>query len=376
MYRLVYETRRELEEKYFRPVSGSGDVSRTLGEPLIFVADRLEELAREIFRGLGSQEREAGLVARHLIEANLCGHDSHGVGTIPGYARNAQAGELVLNRTLEVTLDLTAMLVCEAGHGAGQVMAHDAMALGIARAKQKGSCIVLLRNSHHIGRIGHWAEQCAQAAIVSVHFVNVLSDPAVAPFGGTRARLGTNPFAVGVPRPNAPPIIVDFATSRWAVGKVRVAMNKGEAVPPGILLDSRGLPTTEAAALFGSPAGAIVNFGEHKGWGLSLACEILAGALTGGKTQSGPRTRDAVLNSMFSVLISPEALGTHDHLAAEVDAVVRWVQSEMNNAGPLVRLPGEPERETKARRLREGIPLDAATWQEIVAAAEQAGVRI
>jgi uncharacterized oxidoreductase len=209
-------------------------VSRTAGKPVVIAADPLEEFARDIFRGLGSQEREAALVARHLVEANLRGHDSHGVGMIPGYARNAQAGELVLNRTLEVALDLTAMLICEGGHGAGQVMAHDAMALGIARAKQNGSCIVLLRNSHHIGRIGHWAEQCAQAGIVSVHFVNVVSDPAVAPFGGTRARLGTNPFAVGVPRPEAPPIIVDFATSRWAVGKVRVAMNKGEAVPPGI----------------------------------------------------------------------------------------------------------------------------------------------
>ena len=119
-----------------------------------------------------------------------------------------------------------------------------------------------------------------------------------------------------------------------------------------------------------------MTFGEHKGWGLSLACEILAGALTGGKTQSGPRTRNAVVNSMFSVLISPEAIGTQDHVAAEIDAVVRWVKSETDDAGPLVRLPGEPERETKARRLQEGIPLDAATWQEIAAAAEQAGVRI
>jgi uncharacterized oxidoreductase len=118
-----------------------------------------------------------------------------------------------------------------------------------------------------------------------------------------------------------------------------------------------------------------VTFGEHKGWGLSLACEILAGALTGGKTQSGPRTRNAVVNSMFSVLVSPEAIGTQNHLAAEIDGVVRWVTSETDDAGPLVRLPGEPERETKARRLREGIPVDEATWQEIAAEAEQAGVR-
>jgi uncharacterized oxidoreductase len=254
-------------------------------------------------------------------------------------------------------------------------MAHDAMALGIERAGANGSCIVLLRNSHHAGRIGHWAEQCVEAGIVSVHFVNVVIDPAVAPFGGTAARLGTNPFAVGVPRHDAPPIIVDFATSRWALGKVRIAMNAGQSVPPGTLLDAKGRPTTDPAALFASPPGAVVTFGEHKGWGLSLACELLAGALTGGRTQSGPRTRPAVVNSMFSVLVSAEAIGTASRFAAEVDAVVRWVQSENEDGAPVVRLPGDPERETRARRLREGIPVDPATWREIIAAAGLAGVR-
>jgi uncharacterized oxidoreductase len=344
-------------------------------QPHLFVAaDRLEAFVERIFTGLGSCSREAHLIARHVVEANLRGHDSHGVGVIPGYVSNAFAGEFVVNQTLETVLDLGSLILFDGQLGAGQVMARDAMDLGIARALKNGSCIVLLRNSHHVGRIGHWAEQCADAGIVSVHFVNVVSDPAVAPFGGTAARLGTNPFALGVPRSDGPPIIVDFATSRWAVGKVRVAMKSGVAVPPGTLLDSSGRPTTDPAALFASPPGAILAFGEHKGFGLSLACEVLAGALTGGKTQSGPRTRPAVVNSMFSVLVSADAIGTASQFAAELETMLQWVQSETRDGAPLARLPGEPERAVRDRRLREGVPIDPATWQEIVSAAKRVDV--
>jgi uncharacterized oxidoreductase len=343
-------------------------------QPVIIAADRLEAMVTRIFQNAGLSDREAGLIARHLVESNLRGHDSHGVGAIPNYLRNVRGGELALNQSLDVALDTGSMLVCDGKFGAGQVMAHDAMTLGIERARRHGSCIVILRDSHHIGRIGHWAEQCAEAGLVSVHFVNVVSEPVVAPFGGTAARLGTNPFAVGIPRPGGEPVIVDFATSRWAAGKVRVALNKGEPVPPDTLLDARGRPTTDPAALFSSPPGAILTFGEHKGWGLSLACELLAGALSGGRTQSGPRTSAAIINSMFSVIVSPEHLGTSGLFAEQLEAVVRWVQSENQDGTIVVRLPGEPEREIRTRRLRDGIPVDPATWMQILAAAEEAGL--
>ena len=155
------------------------------------------------------------------------------------------------------------------------------MVLGIARARDLGTCIVSLRDSHHIGRIGHWAEQCAEAGLVSIDFVNVVSEPSVAPFGGTMPRLGTNPFAAGFPRPEGPPIVVDFATSRWAVGKVRVAFNKGEEVPPGTLLDAAGQPTLDASALFGVPFGRTRGLRGAQGVrpvaGLRIARRCIAG---------------------------------------------------------------------------------------------------
>ena len=342
-------------------------------DPIIRLPARLNEIVRTIFMAAGSSGREAALVADHLVEANLKGHDSHGVGMIPAYIDNARTGAVTLNQSLSVTLDAGPLILCDGQVGLGQAMAHDAMSIGIERARATGACILGLRNSHHIGRIGHWAEQCAAAGLVSIHFVNVISEPSVAPFGGTQARIGTNPFAVGIPRAQESPIIVDFATSRLAMGKVRVAFNRGEPVPPGTLLDASGQPTDDPAVMFEDPIGALLPFGEHKGWGLSLACELLGAALTGGKSQSGPKRSNSIINSMFSVLVSPEHLGTRTSFNDEIDAFVAWAQTgEPKTMGVL--LPGDPERTIKQQRERDGIPIDRRTWDQIVAAAEAAGV--
>lgn len=338
--------------------------------------ERLEADIATVFRAAGSGEREAGLIARHLVEANLRGHDSHGIGVVPTYLEGARHGRLVLNRRLETSLDAAGMLICDAGLGAGQVMAHDAMELGIARAREAGSCAVALRESHHVGRIGHWAEQCAAAGMVSIHFVNVVSGPFVAPFGGTAARLGTNPFAAGFPRPGGDPVVVDFATSRLALGKVRVARNKGERLPEGVVVGADGRPTDDPSVMFTEPRGALTTFGEHKGWGLQLACELLGAALVGAPVQGGPQEKPGLVNSMFSVIVAPERLGTAGPYAERLEQVARWVTSE-NVAGPgAVLLPGMPERRTRAERLRDGIPVDRETWEQLVAAAAGVGVSL
>lgn len=338
-------------------------------------AEALEAFVGELFQALGSSDREARLIARHLVEANLQGHDSHGIGVVPMYAKAVESGGMRLNRALDVVLDAGGMLICDGGQGAGQVMAHEAMTLGIARATETGSAVVSLRNSHHIGRIGHWAEQCAAAGLVSVHFVNVAAGAFVAPFGGTKARLGTNPFAAGFPRPGEEPVIVDFATSRLAAGKVRVAYNKGLTLPDGALLDNEGRPTKDPAALYTDPPGSLVTFGEHKGFGLALACELLGAALVGGKVQSSAAADGAVLNSMLSILVSPAAIGTGAAFDAQLRAVVDWVLSETGtNGDPSVKLPGTPERETRAARRRDGIPLDEATRAQLRDVAIAAGV--
>ena len=157
-------------------------------------ADSLTSVVHSIVKAGGSSDREAGLVAANLVEANLKGHDSHGVGMVPRYIDAMKEGGLKINQHVSVVMDGGTMLTLDGNVGYGQVMGFEAMELGAERARRNGVCVVGLSNSHHIGRIGHWAEQCIAAGLVSIHFVNVLARPIVAPFGGRDARLGTNPF--------------------------------------------------------------------------------------------------------------------------------------------------------------------------------------
>ena len=238
-------------------------------------SDTLHAYVRAIWEHAGSTPREAELVADHLVMANLSGHDSHGVGMIPRYVASLADGELKLNAHAEIVRDAGAVLTIDGVKGFGQVVAYEAMEHGIERAKKLGVCAVGLRDAHHIGRIGHWAEQCAKAGLVSFHFVNVAGDPLVAPFGGTDRRFGTNPFCAAFPREGKTPLVLDFATSGIAYGKTRVAYNKGVKVAPGYLIEHDGTPTVEPKVMHEEPFGSLLPFGLHKGFGLAAMCEIL-----------------------------------------------------------------------------------------------------
>ncbi len=338
-------------------------------------AEALTAAIRAIVARAGSSDRESQLVAENLVEANLTGHDSHGVGMMPRYVEALAEGGLRINQRLRVVTDAGPLLMLDGNAGYGQVMAFDAMALGIERVATHGVAVVGLANSHHIGRIGAWAEQCIEAGYVSVHFVNVISKPVVAPFGGRDARFVTNPFCVGIPMADGEPIVLDFATSRIAMGKVRVAYNKGEQVKSETLLDAHGEPTTDPGALFSDPGGAIVTFGEHKGYGMAVVCEILGGALAGGVTLHSRPSERAIINNMLTFIVDPHRLGTAERLAREAMDFAEWVRASPPLRGvDHVRLAGEPERESRRARLAEGIPIDATTWQQILDAAEAVGL--
>jgi uncharacterized oxidoreductase len=339
-------------------------------------AEPLKAVVRAIVARTGSSEREAALVADQLVEANLTGHDSHGVGMLPRYVEVFQLGRLKPNQHVSVVLDGGALLTLDGNMGYGQVMGYEAMELGIARARQYGSAVVGLANSHHIGRIGHWAEQCIAAGLISMHYVNVVSQPVVAPFGGRDARFVTNPFCVGIPRPGMQPIVLDFATSRIAMGKVRVAMNKGVEVAPGILLDQRGEPTRDPRVMFERPPGALLPFGEYKGFGMAMVCELLGGALSGGRTLHERTPGREIINNMLSIIIDPARLGTAANLAAETAEFEAWVkQSPLGEGVDRIKLPGEPEQDYRRARGAKGIPIDPTTWSEIIAAAGLVGIK-
>ncbi len=339
---------------------------------------QLTDLVLLAARAMGSAEAEARDVAEHLVAANLSGHDSHGIGMLPDYVRLLQAGLLVPNQTLRLVADNVGVLVFAAGRGFGQAMAKQAMAHGIARAKERGSVVVALRDSAHIGRIGHWAEQCAAAGMVSVHFVNVADhEPLQAPYGCSDARLGTNPFAVAVPGADREPqLLLDMATSAIAFGKARVARNKGVPVPEGVLIDEDGRPTTDPTVYVDTRRGALLSFGAHKGSGLAIMCEVLGAAVAGGTTIAPHHPRqDGIVNSMLSFILDLGAVGDPAAIADETTAVGDWVRASPPAPGfGEILLPGEPERRARERRRAEGVPIDDKSLADILAAIGSLGV--
>jgi hydroxycarboxylate dehydrogenase B len=321
----------------------------------------------------GSEAREAKLVADNLVTANLLGHDSHGIGMIPRYIAALLEGGLVANQHPRATLDIGTMLALDGGRGYGQAVGLQAMQMMIERVKRHGSCIMALGNTHHLGRIGHWAEMAVAEGFVSIHFVNVLSHARVAPYAGRDARFGTNPCCIGIPLPGEAPFVLDYATSAVAQGKLRVAYNKGEKVPLGRLIDTDGNPTKDPRYAVVPPFGAMLAFGEHKGYGMALACELLGGALTGGGTWHYEESnKQRVLNGMLAIVLDPKRLGTMEAFEREARLFLDWLRDARPAPGfDRVRIAGEPERETRATRERDGIPVDETTWREIEEAADK-----
>jgi hydroxycarboxylate dehydrogenase B len=337
---------------------------------------RLHQFVQAIWLHAGSSAEEARLVADHLVAANLAGHDSHGVGMIPSYMASLTQGFLQLNQHVSIEKDAGAVLTLNGQKGFGQVAAYEAMQHGIERANRFGLAAVGLHHSHHIGRIGHWAEQCAAAGFVSFHFVNVMGDPMVAPFNGSDRRFGTNPFCAVFPRRDGEPLLLDFATSGIAFGKTRVAYNKGQPVAPGYLLDAQGQPTTDPGVMHQSPYGALTAFGLHKGYALATMCEILGGALSGGRTTHDATLlsgTDAIFNGMTTIILNPDAFDA-PAMQQEAEEFLAWVRRSPQSGEAEILVPGEWETRNRAAREREGIPLDSNSWQQICAAARQAGM--
>ncbi|GJE47495.1 Hydroxycarboxylate dehydrogenase B [Methylobacterium tardum] len=345
-------------------------------------ADRLSAYVRDIFVREGCAEAEAERIGRFLVAANLTGHDSHGVVRVTRYVEWLRSGEVEAGRTPEIITDAPSFALLDAQYGFGQTAGPFATDLGIAKAKETGVAIVALRHAGHLGRIGEWAERAAAAGLISIHFVNVAGSLLVAPFGSVERRFSTAPFSAGFPVPGADPIILDFATSAVAEGKVLVASRGGKPLPEGALIEPDGSLSADPATLFGPlegverdnqrGAGAIRAFGEHKGSGLALICELLAGAFTGSGA-AGPGKR-RICNGMLSIYVMPEAFGTENALAAEARTYLDFFKSAKPMPGAEVLLPGEPERRMRAERLADGVPLPEPVWETLLAAGRPHGL--
>jgi hydroxycarboxylate dehydrogenase B len=343
-----------------------------------FTPGHLTRLTTAVFCAAGWPENDAAEVARHFSLANLSGHDSHGIGMLPLYIRSFRDGLLTPANIPVDRTNAPPFLVIDGQIALGQPTATRAVARAASIAASHGVAILNLIDAHHIGRIGNYAEQAAERGLISMFWVNVAGrPPIVAAHGAKEGRWGTNPHAIGVPSADGNHLILDFATSRMAHGKVRVALNKGVQVPEGYLIDSEGLPTTNPAVAFApAPLGALLPFGEHKGAGLAFMVEILSAGLTGGALIKDKPARSWIINSLFGILIDPSRLDpdsqAREARIASVTDFLRAAQPQ-DTANP-VRAPGDVERELRTTRRKDGIALDDETWRQIRDAAASFGV--
>jgi len=346
-------------------------------------AEKLIDFVTDVFAHAGSSQAEARRIAGYLVTANLTGHDSHGVISVTSYLRWLAQGNLKPDQSVDVLVDTPSLAVVDGRFGFGQTVGPQAVAIGIGKCKENGLAAVALRNAGHIGRIGDWAEMAAVEGLISIHFVNAAGSVLVAPFGGVERKFSTAPYCVGIPRPGQAPIVLDFATSVVAEGKVMVASRGGKPVPKGALVAADGHLSEDPAELYGpySPdgprdhskgTGAIRAFGEHKGSGLALICELLGGALTG---NGATRTGRPMTNGMLAIYIDPARVDPAHFFDGEVARYVADVKSSRTVAGvDSVLIPGEPEQRTRAERGKTGVPLPDETWAAIAAAARTVGI--
>ena len=357
------------------------------GADVLVGAEPLTRLCAAILNAAGCGEEESHRIAAPLVEANLTGHDSHGVSRIPRYVESIGEGLVRPGVALSVESDTGTLLSLDGNLGFGQIVGHDAIDLACERAQAAGVTVMALKNAGHLGRIGAYAVQAAEKGLVSIHFVNVRGRSLVAPYGSRERRMSTSPFCAGAPIRGAPPIVLDFATSKVAEGKAYVALKKGVPLPEGALISATGTPSADPLDLYGDSAseavpdaargpGALAVFGDHKGSGLNFMIEVLAGALTGGGVNRTLLDGDEPLfhNGMLSILLDPERFAGRAAFEQQVRAYIDYVKSARPAEGhEAVLVPGDVENARRAERLRAGIPLDGSTWADLRGLAERLG---
>jgi uncharacterized oxidoreductase len=328
--------------------------------------DRLRKLSTAIFSAAGCHQAEAERISHYLVEANLAGHDSHGVLRIPSYVDWLRTGKVYANKVIKIVFENEVIAVVDGEFGFGQSVGEQAMKLGIAKSERLGVAVVALRNSGHLGQIGAWALMAARANRISIHFVNTSgAGILVPPHGGISRRISANPIAAGIPVENGSPLVLDISTSTIAEGKIRLALNQGVPVPDGCLIDAQGRPTNDPKVFYGNPPGAILPFGGHKGYGLAMIAEMLAGALTGSSCSNPSATR--VVNGMLTIILSPRFFGTEEEFYQEARRFIAYVRSSEKVSPEVdILMPGELEEKTRRQRIRDGIEVDETTWSQIL----------
>ena len=335
----------------------------------------LTDFTAAIFVACNIPPEIARQVSESLVLANSSGHDSHGVIRIIEYVDWTARGWVNPLGKLTVVHEQPCILQLDGDYQFGQVVGRDAMELGIEKAKNEGACILSLKRSGHLGRVGEFMEQAAAAGMVCFAFTNTHgAGVLVAPHGGCERRLSANPLVAGAPVPDSPNIVMDMSTSTIAEGKIKVARSKGETLPPNLIVNGRGNASTSPEEYYADPPGALLPIGGHKGFALSLCCEIMAGAMTGaGCSKAGV---DRIANGFMAFILNPATFAGAEFVSSELGNLVNWIKSSRVQSGfDRIRTPGEPESDARQAN-GDSVDVDETTWNKICQIAESAGVKV
>jgi LDH2 family malate/lactate/ureidoglycolate dehydrogenase len=338
-------------------------------------ADRLTRIGAALLRAAGASQEEAEAVAIGCVNANLAGHDSHGIIAVPTYIDRIKAGHIVPGAPFKIVQESPATTVIDGHWGFGFHVNAKAMQLTIDKAKKTNVAACTVFRQSHVGRLAAYPLMAIQEGMIGLATADSgRSAKVVAPFGGREARLGTNPISIAVPSDLEAPFYLDMATSAVAAGKVALAAARGEQIPTGWVVDGDGRQTTDPTRL--RKGGALLPLGGtegYKGSGLAAMVEILCGLLTGlgfGVEPSG-RHNDGCFLAVFKV----EAFRPLAEFKREVAEFARYLKATPPSEGsPGVYYPGEIEHRNEQARRRSGIEVEEATFEKLRALATQYGL--
>ena len=344
----------------------------TSDTPSTYHADELQRFAEAVIEITGTAPEQAAVVARHLVEGNLAGLESHGVLRLRQYYDAVQTGQIDPAVLPAVESETAGTAVVDARAGWGAPAGYLAVELAERKARAVGVAAVSVKNAAHIGRSGSYVLRLAEHGLVAQLFCGLVHAAFVVPWGGREARFGTNPIAIAIPGGDGP-VVMDIATSATAEGKVQVYRNAGRPMPEGLIIDAQGHPSTDPNDVY--RGGGILPFGGvngHKGYCLAVMADLLGGSLSGSHVGV---LAGSFRNHFLLTAIDPDALGGADAMRAIVDEYSQWLKSSATQPGfDEVLMPGEPESRNAAERLRDGVPLDGSTVELLDALADELGI--
>ncbi|HEV8531391.1 MAG TPA: Ldh family oxidoreductase [Methylomirabilota bacterium] len=312
-------------------------------------------LSEGAMRGIGYEPEEARILADHVIDAALCGYEYSGLPKLLNVADHPRFK--ARRRPMRVLRETSVSVLFDGGNQSGMLGMYYATRAVIERAQPHGFALVGVNNIWMSGRSAYYVEMVARAGLIGIH--TVAAPPLVAPLGGAKAALGTNPIAFGFPM-EGDPLVIDLGTSAFMGTDLQFRQRLGIPLPEGVAIDEHGRPTTDAGA---ARRGAILPFGGHKGYALALAMHALGVLCGGAADQEG--------GGYLFIAFKPDLFAPLEDYRRALAAEIAVIKATPRQEGvDEIRIPGERAYRDRARLAREGLEIDRRIHEALIQLAE------